>query len=499
MEVEEEQQQQQQYQQQQQQQQEKEHQEERGEYAATTGITPVVTTDKIDDEKVNDEEEQKMYEEFKVWKKNTPFLYDLVVSRALEWPSLTVEWIPGKVRDDARGLDVQRLILGTHTDGDEPNYLMVAEVHLPLEEGETSANAPSSSSSSGEASTGVTTAVTDNIDGDFLMDARGRHARYHNDTPDSGNPNERVRIVQKICHPSEVNRARCMPQRPSVIATKGTMPEVYVFDTTKHPACNNNACPDMRLTGHTADGYGLDWSPVAQGWLASGSNDNVVCLWDVGACGGCSELAATGIARGHTDIVEDVAWHKLDGNVFGSVGDDGRILLWDKRDLRTPTGGPRVGAHGGKEVNAICFSPFNANLFATGGSDTMVMLWDARDLRAPLNVFMHHTGEVYQVAWSRHSETILASSAMDKRVLVWDLSLIGDEQSADEANDGPPELLFSHSGHTGRIAEFSWSQEDPWLLGSVADDNIIQLWQMSKTIYSGEDDIQITDLVDRLE
>jgi histone-binding protein RBBP4 len=33
-------------------------------------------------------------EEYKVWKKNAPFLYDLVLTHALEWPSLTVQWIP---------------------------------------------------------------------------------------------------------------------------------------------------------------------------------------------------------------------------------------------------------------------------------------------------------------------------------------------------------------------------------------------------------------------
>lgn len=38
-----------------------------------------------------------MNEEYKIWKKNTPFLYDLVVTHALEWPSLTVQWLP--VRD----------------------------------------------------------------------------------------------------------------------------------------------------------------------------------------------------------------------------------------------------------------------------------------------------------------------------------------------------------------------------------------------------------------
>lgn len=37
-------------------------------------------------------------EEYKIWKKNTPFLYDLVLTHALVWPSLTVEWLSRKHR-----------------------------------------------------------------------------------------------------------------------------------------------------------------------------------------------------------------------------------------------------------------------------------------------------------------------------------------------------------------------------------------------------------------
>ena len=40
--------------------------------------------------------EKEINEEYKIWKKNTPFLYDLVVTHALLWPSLTVQWLPGK-------------------------------------------------------------------------------------------------------------------------------------------------------------------------------------------------------------------------------------------------------------------------------------------------------------------------------------------------------------------------------------------------------------------
>lgn len=48
-----------------------------------------------------------------------------------------------------------------------------------------------------------------------------------------------------------------------------------------------------------------------------------------------------------------------------------------------------------------------------------------------------------QVQWSPHNETILASSGTDRRLNVWDLSKIGEEQSPEDAEDGPPELLVS--------------------------------------------------------
>ncbi|KAG7530232.1 WD40-repeat-containing domain superfamily [Arabidopsis thaliana x Arabidopsis arenosa] len=44
-----------------------------------------------DEEEMRGEiEERLINEEYKIWKKNTPFLYDLVITHALEWPSLTV-------------------------------------------------------------------------------------------------------------------------------------------------------------------------------------------------------------------------------------------------------------------------------------------------------------------------------------------------------------------------------------------------------------------------
>jgi len=56
-------------------------------------------TEIIDDEDDVDEEEEKIInEEYKVWKKNSPYLYDLVLTHALEWPSLTCQWLPDVTR-----------------------------------------------------------------------------------------------------------------------------------------------------------------------------------------------------------------------------------------------------------------------------------------------------------------------------------------------------------------------------------------------------------------
>ena len=55
----------------------------------------------------------------------------LVITHALEWPSLTAQWLP----EVTQGTDyhTHRLILGTHT-SDEQNHLIIASVQLPAED-----------------------------------------------------------------------------------------------------------------------------------------------------------------------------------------------------------------------------------------------------------------------------------------------------------------------------------------------------------------------------
>ncbi|EZF29377.1 histone acetyltransferase type B subunit 2, partial [Trichophyton interdigitale H6] len=76
-------------------------------------------------------EEKIINEEYKTWKKNAPFLYDMILSTALEWPTLTAQWLPDKQEDPDKSYSTHRLLLGTHTSSEAQNYLQIAQVQLP--------------------------------------------------------------------------------------------------------------------------------------------------------------------------------------------------------------------------------------------------------------------------------------------------------------------------------------------------------------------------------
>ena len=161
-------------------------------------------------------------------------------------------------------------------------------------------------------------------------------------------------------------------------------------------------------------------------------------------------------------------------------------MIWDTRDGKTDRAKHVVDAHS-KEINCVAFNPFSENILATGSADKTVALWDLRSLKTKLHSLEGHSEEVYQVCWSPFNETILASASSDRRLNVWDLSKIGEEQSAEDAEDGPPELLFIHGGHTAKVADFGFNANDEWVVASVAEDNILQVWQMAENIYNEED------------
>ncbi|KAJ3036178.1 CCR4-Not complex caf1 ribonuclease subunit Caf1 [Rhizophlyctis rosea] len=343
-------------------------------------------------------------------------------------------------RPEGKSYTLQNILIGTHTSDEEQNYVQIAQVQLPTAE-------------------------------------------------DEGEVEFSVNIVQKINHDGEVNRARYMPSNPNIIATRTRDGPVCVFDRARHPVqpANNVCNPEIRLVGHTGEGYGMSWHPKREGVLLTAGEDTTVCEWNVEGLGKKKQLGPAHTYTDHSAFVEDVAWSELLDTVFASVGDDRRLIIWDSKSKKPVQ---TVDDAHKEEVNCLAFSPKNEHLLVTGSADKTIALWDTRNLRTRLHTLEAHQDDILQLSWSPHNETVLASSSADRRLNIWDLSRIGEEQTQEDMEDGPPELLFVHGGHTNKVPDFSWNPNEPWVICSVAEDNVAQVWQMASNIY-GHDDPKI--------
>mmetsp|Transcript_15759 Transcript_15759/g.30868 ORF Transcript_15759/g.30868 Transcript_15759/m.30868 type:complete len:445 (-) Transcript_15759:627-1961(-) len=365
--------------------------------------------------------ERLIHQEYKIWKKNTPYLYDYVLTHGLVWPSLTCQWLPPvRQLDDGKAVgaiggnsknvaEEHSLLIGTHTSGEEMNYLMVCAVNLPRDdvvvdvgdaagnangksdgngksgtnEKDESEEAPSKKQKTQEASKPIFTATNYNEEKNEL-------GGYSSTTAANGLVGK-IEIRMKIPHDGEVNRARYMPQNHFIVATRGPSPEVYIWDLSKHgsfPEEGATPCPQIVCRGHTGEGYGVSWCGVGEegkGRLCTCAEDKTVRIWDVNEAlkEGKNGMVVrpTDTLEYHTNVVEDVDWHKRDINMIGSCGDDRLICLWDVREgKRNKPMHIIKDAHKG-DVNCLAFHPMNEFLLASGSADKTVKLWDMRNIK----------------------------------------------------------------------------------------------------------------------
>ncbi len=91
-------------------------------------------------------------------------------------------------------------------------------------------------------------------------------------------------------------------------------------------------------------------------------------------------------------------------------------------------------------INALSFNPASEYVLATGSADKTIGIWDLRNLNYKLHALEGHQDSVTSLSWHPFEEAILGSSSYDRRIIFWDLSRVGEEQTPEDQEDGPPEL-----------------------------------------------------------
>ncbi|KAL8440009.1 hypothetical protein Efla_004925 [Eimeria flavescens] len=416
------------------------------------------------------------------WQSNCMLLYKHIMSHILEWPTLSVQWLHS-CNPRANGEIGQTLLLSTHAGGGAENSLLLMEVSLPSKP----------------------------IDASGLHYDQRQGERYYQGFEFGDEDTRKFNITARIPHEGESNRARIFFGNDTLIASKANDGCVYLFDSCKFgpEPCSPEAeskevqgscsrvhmaeTAELVLAGHSAQGWGLEWSLSREGWLASSGDDGLVCVWDTRASGGQNKRLSPLhqlVASPDRSSLQDVAWKRgdSDGEVIVAVGDDGHLSMWDLRVGSSPVHRQSCNH---SCANALALNAVAPNVFATGGADAGLCVWDFRDLRRPAHRLLHLPNEaLISLKWHPQNKAVLAAGTTDRLVRIFDCSLIGAEQSPEEAEEGPPEVIFVHGGHVAGITELDWNPLDdefPWVLASASEDNVLQVWQPAVKAFEADE------------
>jgi len=272
-----------------------------------------------------------------------------------------------------------------------------------------------------------------------------------------------------------------MPQHPHFIASWSSTKKVHIWnikpylDGLDKPPSHRlppQPKPAFTFSGHSNEGFAMDWSPTQAGRLVTGDCDRNIHLWEPKETTWTVDKTPF---RGHTSSVEDLQWSPNSVNVFSSCSADKTIRLWDIR--ANDKSQSFVAAHKA-DVNVISWSKKAPALLASGSDDSTFKIWDLRKFTSdsPVGQFKYHTGPITSIEWHPTDDSILAVSSADNSISIWDMSLERD-YDAEETPGGakvdekeiPPQLYFVHQGQTN-IKELHFHPQITSLLLSTAED-----------------------------
>ncbi|GAX77954.1 hypothetical protein CEUSTIGMA_g5396.t1 [Chlamydomonas eustigma] len=452
-----------------------------------------------------------------------PLWCDAFVTHDLEtgWQSPSVDWLNGFSADhpDLPGWCCHTLAMGTLTNEEENNQLLIYKVMLPK-------------SHAGR-----------------MIRVEDQESASTEDICDPPDDYQAFELLAAVPHEGNVDRIRSMPQTGHLLATKSEGAAIHVFEVSSllsqssqdrcvvdegdedcgqqqlRHVCSTSTDSSGAASGPAPQEAGMCWSAEHKGLLLSTCQNGLLALYDLGSSSG-SVLNVNSIFDGHGgQTVNDVAFAgSWSPHLFGSVGDDGCVCIWDLRLGRTLPGSgsssstgctdrrtnyvQRWQAHGTggrgemhKEVNGIAFSQLRPNSVATGGNDGMIKLWDLRKQPSSVSVILvgstggtsvaggtpveasclpekvlpSHRSPVFQLSWCPHHASVLASCDIRGLVYVWDVSCDREGETEDLRSNAKadtrhksdiekrvdpipkrPELRMIQAGHACQVTDLSW-------------------------------------------
>ncbi|KAI8904986.1 WD40-repeat-containing domain protein [Gorgonomyces haynaldii] len=191
----------------------------------------------------------------------------------------------------------------------------------------------------------------------------------------------------------------------------------------------------------------FDWNKEDPSMCVTCSIDTTCTVWDINTLQAKTQLIA------HDKEVFDVCFSK-GTHVFGSVGQDGSVRMFDLRSLEHSTILYESSTDKQQALLRIGWNQQDPNYLATFQQDSnSLVILDTRVPAIPVTELIGHDAPLSCFQWAPHSSTHILTGGDDGQALVWDISNMGKQKHIRE-----PLLAYTN---TDEIHNCSWSQYSP--------------------------------------
>jgi len=229
----------------------------------------------------------------------------------------------------------------------------------------------------------------------------------------------------------------------------------------------------MKLSGgHNKEVCTIKWNSDFK-YLASGGNDNLVCLWDVRGKNEKNKSSFWDILNSQSDeenddddMEEDDYVYNVGSNETNNIDNNNKYKLNSinkKNNIIEPS--TIINKHKGP-VKALAWSPWQRNVLATGGGkkDNIIRFYNA-DTKSVIGEY--NTGsQVCQILWNKYEKELISSHGNSKNsICVWTYPKMNK--------------IAELNGHLSRALYMAMSP-DGCTLVSGSSDETLRFWNINE-------------------
>ncbi|KAJ7566951.1 hypothetical protein O6H91_02G125000 [Diphasiastrum complanatum] len=216
-----------------------------------------------------------------------------------------------------------------------------------------------------------------------------------------------------------------------------------------------SASGDGSVKEHSHEVNCVDWNLVRKDCFVSGSWDDTIRVWTIDMPQSLRVFAE------HSYCVYSTVWNPRHADVFLSASGDCTLRVWDVRD---PDACLIIPGHN-HEILSCDWNKYDDCIVVSGSVDKSIKIWDVRNPRREITMLQGHTYAVKRVRFSPHRPHLISSCSYDMTVCMWDYMAPEDA------------LLARYDHHTEFAVGIDMSTLVEGLLASTAWDENVFVWQ----------------------